>query len=911
LALTPGTHLGVYEITAQIGAGGMGEVYRATDSNLKRSVAIKVLPASVAGDADRLARFQREAEVLAALNHPNIAAIYGLEKTPDFTALVMELVEGEDLSQRIARGAVPIDEALPIAKQIAEALEAAHEQGIIHRDLKPANIKVRADGTVKVLDFGLAKALEPAAGSSSSLSMSPTLSLHATQAGIILGTAAYMSPEQARGKAVDRRVDIWAFGAVLFEMLTGTRAFGDEDVSMTLSKVLQREPNFDALALSVPARVSQTLRLCLRKDPKQRVGDIRDVRLALEGAFETTVFPTAIDAATTVRKTPSISLRVWQAVASLFALMAVAGATAWWSASRSTTPSVTRFFVYPAEKTSFATGVTFGRPSTSVTISPDGSKLAFTARDPSGKILLWVRPLDSLTAQPLPSTDDAAFPFWSPDSRFIGYFAQQKLLKIAAGGGPPQTLCDTGISYNRGGTWGQAGTIVFSTGLGRTLSRVSSAGGQPSEFLRLVKGQSYFSGPWFLPDGRHFLFYAAAASYDVAGLYVGSLDASAESKRLTGADSAAVYDSQSGHLLFLRQETLLAQLFDPTTLVLRGESFTVAERVEAGAVPGIAAFSVSNNGILAYGVGAAEASAGLSMAWFDRQGQEVEAVGPVGNYRGIDLAPDGTHVAAHRHDGNGGDIWVTDLARSTTSRFTFDASQENTSPIWSPDATHIVYGSTRNGKSGLYQKKADNAGSEERLVESNDTPLPVSWSPDGNSIVYLVTGPGTNGDLWVLPLSGDRKPFPLLHTPFAESHAQISPDGKWFAYQSNETGRMEVYVQPFPSRSGKWQVSTNGGYFPRWRRDGHELFYMSQTSAGRMMAVDVKSSGSTFEAGAPRDLFDSPYTNLSHVGGGRYHPYAVSADGKRFLIPYPQSSDAAKLTMPIAVVENWAAARNK
>jgi serine/threonine protein kinase len=920
LALTPGTRLGVCDIIAQIGVGGMGEVYQATDTNLKRQVAIKVLPASVAGDADRLARFQREAEVLAALNHPNIGAIYGLEKTADFTALVMELVEGEDLSQRIARGAIPIEEALPIATQIAEALEAAHEQGIIHRDLKPANIKVRSDGTVKILDFGLAKAMEPAAGSSPNLSMSPTITTPAmTQAGMILGTAAYMSPEQARGKTVDRRADIWAFGAVLYEMLTGQRAFDGEDMTEVLGAVVRLEPNFDALSPDVPARVRRVLTLCLRKDVRQRAQAMGDVRLALEGAFETAVFPAAIDAAAAVRNTPPVSLRVWQAAATLFALTTIAGAAVWWSASRATTPAVTRFFVYPPEKTTF---VTFNRPGTSVAISPDGSKLAFTARDASGKILLWMRPVDSLTAQPLPGTDEAAYPFWSPDSRFIGYFAQQKLVKIAASGGPPQTLCSTGVDGNRGGTWSQDGTIVFSTGPGKSLSRVSSAGGQPSEFMRLATGQTQYGFPWFLPDGRHLLFYAYAISdfpsisssrssgEDVAGVYVGSLDA-ADSKRLAAADSAAVYDSQSGHLLFVRQGTLLAQPFDPKTLALAGASFPIAERVEAGVIRGMAAFSVSTKGVLAYGVGAGTA-AGLQMAWFDRQGKQVEAVGPPGNYRGIDLAPDGTHVGAHRHDGNGGDIWVTDLSRSTTSRFTFDASQENQSPIWSPDGTRIVYGSIRNGKSGLYQKLANNAGTEERLVESNVTMLPVSWSPDGKSIVYLDTDtdPKTGADLWLLPLSGDRKPSPLLHTAFNESHGQISPDGKWLAYESNETNRFEVYVQPFPSGAGKWQVSTNGGHFPRWRRDGRELFYMAQSSGGKIMAVDIKPMGSTFEAGTPRELFDSPYINLAHRGG-RYHTFAVSPDGQRFLIPHPPSSDTAGLTMPIAVVENWAAGLHK
>jgi dipeptidyl aminopeptidase/acylaminoacyl peptidase len=416
-----------------------------------------------------------------------------------------------------------------------------------------------------------------------------------------------------------------------------------------------------------------------------------------------------------------------------------------------------------------------------------------------------------------------------------------------------------------------------------------------------------------LPDGRHFLFYTYATSEDVAGVYVGSLD-DASSKRLAGADTAAVFDAQSSHLLFVRQGTLLAQSFDPATLAVVGEPFPIAERVESTVTPGIAAFSVSNNGILAYGLGAGTA-AGLQMAWFDRQGKQVEAVGPVANYRGIDLAADGKRVAAHRHDGAGGDIWVTDLSRNATSRFTFDASQENQSPIWSPDGTRIVYASFRNGKAGIYQKPSNNAGSEERLIESNDPVVPVSWSPDGNSIVYEVVDQKTQRDLWLLPLTGDRKSSPLLHTPFSELFAQISPDGKWLAYASNETGRTEIYVRSFPNGSGKWQISTSGGAVPRWRHDGGELFYMSQTSGGKITAVSVRANGSTLEVGTPKELFDSPFVNLGHTsaapGAADYHGYAVSADGQRFLIPHPQSNEGASQTMPIAVVENWAAGLTK
>jgi Tol biopolymer transport system component len=899
LALTLGTRLGVYEVTAPIGEGGMGQVYRARDTTLNRDVALKVLPDSFANDPDRLARFQREAQVLASLNHPHIAHIYGLEHSDGVRALVMELVEGEDLAQRIARGPIPIDEALLIAKQIAEGLEVAHEQGVIHRDLKPANIKVRPDGTVKILDFGLAKAMESTGAMSPNVSQSPTITTPAmTQAGIILGTAAYMSPEQARGKTVDKRVDIWAFGCVLYEMLTGRRAFEGEDVSDTLANVLKSEPEWQALPVDLPEHIRLLVRRCLEKDRSKRVTEASTARfLITEPVTSPTSAVTSIGAFTS----RPLWRRAVPVVLSAMVAAAITGTTVWWYAGRPLAPSVGRFFVYPPEKNTF---VAASRVVAGVALSPDGSNLAFTARDASGKVLLWTRRMDALTAQPLPGTDEAAYPFWSPDSRFLGYFAQGKLLKIALGGGPPQPLCNTGFTEVFGGTWSRDGAIVFSTGPGRPLSRVSSAGGEPSEFMRPANGQSGYTFPWFLPDGRHLLVYASGSN---AGVYVGSLDAP-DVKRLAGADTAAVYDSHSGHMLFVRGETLLAQPFDPKTLALMGESFPIAESVGRSTstlVRAWSAFSVSNNGILAYGVGTGTSTA-LQLSRFDRQGKQMEAVGPVGNYRGLDLALDGQHVATHRHDGNGGDIWVTDLSRNTTSRFTFDASQENSSPIWSHDGTRLVYASTRNGKSGLYQKLANNAGSEERLIEFDVPALPMSWSPDGRSVVYEVDDPSKGRALWLLPLSGDRKPSPF-QTPFLASHGQISPDGKWLAYHSSATGRNEVYVQPFPSGPGQWQITTSGGAFPRWRSDGRELFYMSQASRGKMSVVDVPSSGTTFEHGAPQELFDSPYVNLLHPGGP-YHTYAVSADGQHFLIPHPASSGGtANVTSPIVVVLNWAA----
>jgi eukaryotic-like serine/threonine-protein kinase len=870
----------------------MGEVYRARDTRLNRDVAIKILPDAFVTDRERVARFEREAQLLAALNHPHIAAIYGLETSGETQFLVLELVDGESLAHRIKSSpSLSIDEALSIARQLVDALEAAHEKGIVHRDLKPANIMLTSDHRVKVLDFGLAKFDTGTSGSD--FSNSPTLSFAATQAGVILGTAAYMSPEQAKGRNADKRSDVWAFGCVLYEMLAGKRAFEGEDLSDTLASVIKSEPDWAALPASVPAHVRTILKGCLEKDRRVRIPDLAVVRYVLDGFVAAPAPPAGIPG----RARPGRSLRVWQTATALFVLASVVGIPATYLL-RSTTPTMARFLVLPPEKHAFSAG---GRQATTAAISPDGHRLAFVARDPAGRNLLWIRAIDSLTAQPLAGTEGAAFPFWSPDSRFVGLFSNGKLVKIDVTGGPPQTVC---MCSGRGATWNREGVIVFNDGQG-PLFRVSSGGGQPSPLTQLAAGQQGHVFPSFLTDGRHVLYYVInTSSQAMAGVYVASLE-TGETKRIVDASSGALYATSAGYLLFVRDGTLLAQSFDAKKLTLSGEPLTVAERVESSVFPGVMAFSVSDTGVLAYGLGSSAAAA-LQMAWVDRQGKVAETVGAEGNYRGIDLAPDGKRLAAHRHDGQGGDVWLLDLSRGTTPRFTFDPSQENASPIWSPDGRSIVFSRVQNGKWSLYQKPANGAGSEERLMESDVQILPVSWAPDGQSLVYVAVDSNTRADLWVLPLSGDRKAVPLLRTPFNETHAQISPDGKLFAYYSDESGLNEVYVRPFPSGVGKWQVSTSGGQFPRWRGDGRELFYMNQVSYGKLMAVDVRSTGTMFEAGTPKALFDSGYLNVGH--SGYYHTYAVSQDGQRFLIPRPPATSAATTdSPPIVVVLNWAA----
>jgi len=890
LALTPGTRLGPYEVLVQIGVGGMGEVYKATDTNLKRSVAIKVLPASVAGDAERLARFQREAEVLAALNHPNIAQIHGLEKSAGTIALVMELVEGPTLADRIAQRAVPLDEALPIARQICEALEAAHEQGIIHRDLKPANIKVRADGTVKVLDFGLAKAMEPTTGMAANNSMSPTITTPAmTQAGIILGTAAYMSPEQAKGRTVDKRSDVWAFGAVLFEMLTGQQAFEGDDVSDTLARILMKEPDWTRLPATVPAAVVTVMRRCLQKDRKQRMRDIGDVSLALEGASETAT-PRTMAASSTPRLLVALVVVLFLVAAALVAVL-VQGFR-----SPRESPAV-RFVVPSPERTTFDSagpgggGTSFNAGS----LSPDGRRIAFTARDDSGQVMLWLRALDAVTAQRLPGTEAASLPFWSPDSRTIGFFTLGKLKRIDANGGPVQTICDAPIG--RGGTWNRGGVIVFAPSSPSNLFRVSASGGEPSPVTRLQDGEAEHRFPTFLPDGQHFVYLSQGADPNTRAVVVGSLD-STKGQPLLTADSPAVY-APPGYLLFVSQGTLQARPFDPARLEFTGDAVPIAEQVAFDG--GARGFSVSENGTLAYriGVGAPR----YQLAWVDRSGALVESLGvPAALYQSPAISPDGRRIALHRHDATGGDIWLVEATGGKTSRLTFDASQDNSQPVWSPDGGRIVFGSRRNNKWGIYQKPSNGTGNEELFFESDMVKMPMSWSAT-NTVLFSVQDPKNGPDVWALPMAGDRKPVPLLQTAFAEQHPQISPDGKWFAYTSNETGRSEIYVQTLPPGGGKWQVSSSGGVFARWRPDGKELFYMERQSFGKIVAVGIQATSTTFEFSAPRPLFDSGYLNNAPGHTGNWNTFDVSSDGKRFLVPRPEA--ASLPSAPLTVVLNW------
>jgi eukaryotic-like serine/threonine-protein kinase len=827
----------------------MGEVYRATDSHLKRAVAIKVLPASVASDADRLARFQREAEVLAALNHPNIAAIYGLEKTPDLTALVIELVEGEDLSAMIGRGPIAVADALPMAKQIADALEAAHEQGIIHRDLKPQNIKVRTDGTVKVLDFGLAKALDAnTSGATADAMNSPTLTNRATQMGVIIGTAAYMAPEQARGRAVDTRADIWSFGVVLYEMLTGRRAFEGDDISITLASVLKEDVHWGALPKNLSSPIQRLLRRCLEKDPRRRLQAIGEARITIEDV----IAGPGREASDAPQSAPLQSGGLaWKIAAGLLAATAVALGIVAVQHVREQAPvmDVVRFPIAAPE------GSGAGQP----TVSPDGRQVAFVA---SATRQLWVHSLESAVSWPLPGTEGVgSHLFWSPDSRYIAFRRDRKLQKIAVAGGRPELIADLPGDFS-GGTWGREGVIVFGGSQG--LMQVPEAGGTATILIPLDPSQTddQLGLPTFLPDGRRFVY--SRWPFDPARIetYLGSLDPAQARKRLQDAIGvvlgyAASPDPGLVYLLLGRPGALSAHAFDLRRLETTGDAIRIAAAVDAEE---LRFASTSTTGVLAYETPGAPGK--FQLTWFDRTGKTLGTESLAGDLQAPNLSRDGQRLAIERRDGGNSDIWVIDLSRGTTTRVTTDPGHD-IRPVLSPDGSRVAF--SRGGI--FYQKSANGAGEEERLGDGQT----MDWSPDGRFISFF-----RDLDLWALPLFGDRTPILVAGGKFNERRGRFSPDGKWIAYESNVSGRFEIYLQSFPPEADRVQtISVNGGDSAYWRGDGKELFFHAPDD--HIMAVDIRS-GPAPAPGVPRALFRLP----ADVNNGRF---VTTPDGQRFLVP--------------------------
>ena len=796
MALQPGTTLGSYTVTAKIGAGGMGEVYRARDNKLDRDVALKVLPQAFTDDPDRLARFEREAKVLASLNHPNIGHIYGLEEAEGQKALVLELVEGPTLADRISQGPIPVDEALPIAKQIAEALEEAHEASVIHRDLKPANIKVRDDGTVKVLDFGLAKALQPDA-SDPSLSQSPTISLTAaaTQMGMVIGTAAYMAPEPAKGKVVDKRADVWAFGAVLYEMLTGARPFAGDDMSETLARVIDREPGWAALPDTVPPVLNNFLRRCLQKNPKQRIRDIGDVSLAMEGVFETPA--PAPSAPMAVEAEPQSRLPMIVAVV----VSAIIAGVAVWNLKPESLPAtgVNRFsHVLTADE------VITDRDRQVVAFSPDGSRLVYSANEQ-----LYLRMMSALESNPISGTDeDAEGPFFSPDSQWIAYFSitDLQLKKISVSGGAPVTICDSPDIQNFGASWGADDTIVF--GRPEGVFRVSANGGTP-DLIVAGEADEQVYGPQVLPGGDWVLFTttagAGASRWDEAQIAVQSIS-SGERRVLWEGGSDARY-LPTGHLVYASEDVLYGIAFDIDGLEVVGGPVSLIEGIaRAAAGPGgttaAANYGVSAGGSLVYLAGGG-ATTSRQLVWVDRQGNEELVAAEPREYLALRLSPDGGRAAVVTSDDGNQDVLIYDLARDTPTRFTFDGGVDNF-PVWSPDGDRVAFTSSRDGALQVFWKAADGTGEAERLTTGATAQISSSWSPDGTMMVLAEQHAETAFDVAGVSMDGDGATESLLQTEFGETYPEVSPDGRWLAYRSNESGQPEVYVRPFPNvQAGK------------------------------------------------------------------------------------------------------------
>jgi Tol biopolymer transport system component/tRNA A-37 threonylcarbamoyl transferase component Bud32 len=883
VTLASGTRLGPYELLASIGAGGMGEVYRARDTRLERTVAVKVLPSHLAASAESRQRFEREARTISQLSHPHICALYDVGREGETEYLVMEYLEGETLSDRLLKGALPFEQVLRFGTEIADALDKAHRSGVVHRDLKPGNVMLTKSG-VKLLDFGLAKAMAvPGSTSGASLTALQTqMGSNLTQEGTILGTFQYMAPEQLEGKEADARTDIFAFGTLLYEMATGRKAFSGGSQASLISSIMGSEPApISTVAPMTPPAFDRVVRTCLAKDPDDRWQTAHDVGVQLKWIQEggsAAGLPAPVAARRKSRE------RLAWAIAGLFALIA-ALATAGYLRRAPKAPQAVRASILPPS------GTLFEPIDGPVALSPDGRQIAFSAKDAEGDSSIWVRSLDSPQAQKLEGTRDSYDPFWSPDGRFVGY-GGNGLFKFEVPGGPAQKIAD--MADGRGCSWNRDNVILFAKSGASPLFRVSASGGPVEQVTRLDKSRGEIGHwrPQFLPDGKHFLYLARCEPSQNSGIYVGSLD-SRETKRVADIDVTTSF-APPGFLLFIREKTLMAQPFDSKGLRVAGEPVVVGRDVQYVATWGSAAFATSDNGVLAY-QGASPAA--RQLVWFDRSGKRISTLGPDSEYADDPhISPDGSRVAIKRLDPatRSNDLWILDVSRGIGSRFTFDPARES-DPVWSAGGDRLFFSSNKAGIGDLYEKAASGAGSENLLLKSDLWKEPLDVSSDGRWLLYRVRDPKNARDIWLLSLSGDRKATPLLATPFDEDEGRFSQDGRWLAYKSNETGKPEVFVQPFPPTGQKWQVSTSGGSSPRWTSGGRELVYFEPPDKCKL--VEIRTAPS-FQVSVPKDLFTTPRAQGSDV----------ARDGQRLLINLPAAEVAPN---PMTIVLNWAAGLKK
>ncbi len=885
MTLSAGTRLGPYEIVAPIGAGGMGEVYRAKDTRLGRDVAVKVLPAAMSSSAELRQRLEREAKTISQLSHSHICTLFDVGYQDGTDYLVMELLEGETLADRLGRGAIPTDQALRIGIEILGALDAAHRQGIVHRDLKPGNVMLTKSG-VKLLDFGLAKLAatppETAVSQATSLPTALQQSQPLTTRGTILGTFQYMAPEQLEGRDADARSDIFSFGCVLYEMLTGKKAFTGTSQASLIGSIMNTDPApISSIQPMIPASLDRIVKGCLAKEPEHRWSTAHDVMLQLQWIAEGGSMA-GVPAPVVARRKNREKL-AWGLFAA--ALVAAAALAVGFVERTPKPPPLVRFDVVPPAEVA-----TMDVPR----ISPDGRMLAFDATDMEGKARIWVRPLSSLAAQPLMGTDGGVRPFWSPDSRYIAFIADGVMKKVDVTGGPPTKICDAPGGSD--GTWSPQGVILWDGTGTDPIYRVSSAGGTRAVAvaLDLAKKETSIGWPQFLPDGRHFIYLLTGEKPEDSAYWIASID-SAEKTKLAPAQTLVQY-APPGYLLFVRDRTLVAQPFDASSRKITGEAVPLAEKIGTDNV-GLARFSVSNDGVLAYRTG----ETGGRLLWRDRAGRELDTLGDPGDYSNPALSPAGDRVAFSLSDPRNAktDVWIRDLARGVNSRFTLGAGN-NIRSIWSPDGSTIVFSSDRGGVYDLYEKPVRGSGEEKLLLHTDDAKSAGGWTKDGKYIVYGSRTPKGQWDLWALPTFGDKKPIAIATSPFSETTPVLSPDGRYVAYVSNESGREEIYVQTFPEPGGKWQVSNGGGSDPSWRGDGKELYYRSPDQ--KLMAVEIHL-GADVQAGVPQALFP-----IRIRPGAPRNKYAPSLDGQRFLVAAPLGRDAMS---PTTIVMNWPAGMGK